>query len=141
VIGAQHVGALRHEVHAAKHDEFCVGVTADLLSELVGVAGVIRELDHFVALVVMAEDHETTAELCFGCGDPAVHLLVSQSEILLGQRLPLADMILLVGGQNRQKCGHFERLCETFLKLGTRKSQAPFPVHLELGYLLIITPS
>ena len=59
---AQHVGALGHEVHAAEDDELGVGMLADLLRELVRVAGVVGELDHLVALVVMAEDDEPAAE-------------------------------------------------------------------------------
>ena len=60
--GAQHVGALRHEVHAAEDDELGVGMLADLPRELVRVAGVVGELDHLVALIVMAEDDEASAE-------------------------------------------------------------------------------
>ena len=58
VVGAQHVGALGHEVHAAEDDELGLGVLADLLRELVRVAGVVGELDDLVALVVMSEDDE-----------------------------------------------------------------------------------
>ena len=66
VIGAQHVGALRHEVHAAEDDEVGVGMPADLARKLEGVAGVIREFDHFIALVVMPEDHHAAAERRLG---------------------------------------------------------------------------
>ena len=71
MVGAQHVGAFGHEVHAAEHDELGVGMLADLPRELERVAGVVGELDHLVALVVMAEDHEPAAERRLGGGDPA----------------------------------------------------------------------
>jgi hypothetical protein len=51
---AQHVGALGHEVHAAEDDVLRVGLGGDL-GELVAVAGEVGEADHFVALVVVAE--------------------------------------------------------------------------------------
>ncbi len=59
---AQDVGALRHEVHAAKYDELGLGMPRDLLRELVRIARVIGELDDLVALVVMTEDHEPASE-------------------------------------------------------------------------------
>ena len=59
---AQHVRAFGHEVHAAEHDELRVGVLADLPGELVGVAGVVGELDHLVALIVVAQNDEPSAE-------------------------------------------------------------------------------
>ena len=62
MVGAQHVGALGHEVHAAEDDELGVGMPADFAGELVGVADVVGELDHLVALVVVAEDHQPAAE-------------------------------------------------------------------------------
>ena len=100
---AQHVGALRHEVHAAEDDELGVGMRADLPRELVRVAGVVGELDHFVALVVMPEDDEPAAERRLGGGDARVHLLVGQAEVALGQRLALGDVVLLVFGQERNQ--------------------------------------
>ena len=71
----------------------CVAICA---RELERVAGVVGELDHLVALVVMAEDDEPVAERRFRRGDARVHLLVRQAEIALGQRLPLGDARLLV---------------------------------------------
>ena len=100
---AEHVGALGHEVHAAEDDELGVGMLADLAGELVGVADVVGELDHFVALIVVTEDHQAAAERRLGRGDAAVHLLVGQAEIALGQRLPLGDVLLLVFGQQRNQ--------------------------------------
>ena len=56
---AQDVGALGHEVHAAEHDELGVaGAARPARASLKRVAGVVGELDHLVALVVMAEDDE-----------------------------------------------------------------------------------
>ena len=103
---AQDVGALGHEMHAAEDDELGVGVLADLAGELERVAGVVGELDHLVALVVMAEDDEATAELGLRRGDAAVHLLVGETEVFLGQRLALGDVLFLVRRQNRNEFGH-----------------------------------
>ena len=80
MIAAQHVRAFRHEVHAAEDDELGVGVLADLTGQLVGVAGVVGEGDHFVALIVMSEDHEASAERGLGRRDATVHLLVGEPE-------------------------------------------------------------
>ena len=60
---AEHIGALRHEVHAAEHDVVGFGTVGDLAGETKRVAGVVGELDHFVALIVMAEDDQPVAEL------------------------------------------------------------------------------
>ena len=102
MIGAQHVGALRHEVHAAEDDELGVGMPADLLRELVGVAGVVGELDHFVALVVMAEDDQRGGRAWrLAAAMRAIHLLVGQAEVPLRQRLALARCALF-----RRRSGH-----------------------------------
>ena len=52
----QYISALRHEMHAAEHNVFAVGLSCKL-REFVGIAGEIRKANHFVALVVMSEDH------------------------------------------------------------------------------------
>ncbi len=70
------------------------GCATDLLRELEGVAGVVGELDHFVALIVMAEDDDAAAERRLRRGDARVHLLVGQAEVLLRQRLALARCAL-----------------------------------------------
>ena len=91
---AQHVGAFRHEVHAAEDDELGVGMLRYLARELERIAGVVGELDHLVALIVMAEDDEPPAERRFRRRDAAVHLLVGEAEVALGQRLALGDVFL-----------------------------------------------
>ena len=106
MVGAQHVGTLRHEVHAAEDDEFGVRMTADLLRELVGVAGIVGVLDHLVALVVMTENHQSTAERRPGRGDALIHLRVGQPDVAIRQRLALGQMFLLVGGQDGQQHGY-----------------------------------
>ena len=58
MVGAEHVGALRHEMHAAEDDVVGVGMPADLAGELERVAGVVGELDHLVALIVVSQDDE-----------------------------------------------------------------------------------
>ena len=52
-----------------------------VLRELERVAGVVGELDDFVALVVVAEDDQAVAERGLGGGDPDVHLRVRQAQV------------------------------------------------------------
>ena len=73
---AQDVGALGHEVDAAKDDELCFVLGRRGVRELQRVADEVGELDDLVALVVMAEDDDARAERLLGCGNPRVHLVV-----------------------------------------------------------------
>ena len=91
----QDVRALGHEVDAAEDDELGVLVVADALRQLPRVADVVGELDHLVALVVVAEDDEALAEGRPRRRDAAVHLLDRQAEVALRERLPLADVLVL----------------------------------------------
>ena len=88
---------------------------ADVPRELEGVAGVVGELHHLVALVVVTENDDAAAELRPGGGDARVHLLIRQTEVLLGQRLALADVILFVFGQDVKL--HFVSEPRSFVKL------------------------
>ena len=123
----QDVRALRHEVHAAEHDVVGVRMLRDRVGELERVAGVIGELDHFVALVVVAEDDEPIAERRARRCDAQRHLLVGQTEIRLRERLPLADRRLLDFVQDRQERAHGQPACETFLNLRTLKRPNEIP--------------
>ena len=98
----QDVRALGHEVHAAEDHEVGFAVAGAVLRQLPRVAGVVRELDHLVALIVMPENQQSRAELRPCRGDAAVHLLNRQPEILLRQWLPLVDVFPLVVRQNVQ---------------------------------------
>ena len=85
------IGALGHEVHAAEEDELGLGAASGLLGELEGIAPEVRELDDFVALVVMTEDHEILAELALQAPDLLVtfwsgHLEVFARNLLLMRR-------------------------------------------------------
>ena len=71
-IAAQHIGALGHEVHAAEDDVLCIGVGGNA-GELVAVAGEVGEADHFVSLVVMAEQNCGGAEFGARLRDALVH--------------------------------------------------------------------
>ena len=84
------VGALGHEVDAAEEDELGVAAAGGLLRELEGVAAEVGELDHLVALVVVAEDDQPLAELPAQRPDPrvalrGVHLEVLARDALLAQ--------------------------------------------------------
>jgi hypothetical protein len=67
---------------------------------------------------MVTKDDEAATELGPGGGDADVHLLIRKTEVLLGQRLALADVVLFVFGQDVKL--HFrERTsssCETFRK-------------------------
>ena len=63
--------------------------------ELQRIAGEVGELDHLVALIVMAEDDQPLAERVLGRGNARVHLVVREAEIVLRERLALADALLL----------------------------------------------
>jgi hypothetical protein len=78
---------------------------ADLARKFEGIAGVIGEFDHFIALIVMAEDHHAAAERRFGERNPAVHLFVGQAEVSLRQRLPVGDVFLFVRRENWEQHG------------------------------------
>ena len=82
------------------------GMLRDVLGELVRIAGVVGELDHFVALIVMPENDEATAERRLRRGNPRVHFLVGQTDIPLRQRLPLGDVLFFVFGQDGKERGH-----------------------------------
>ena len=81
MIRAEDVGALRHEMHAAEDDELGVGMGGHLTGQLERIAGVVGELDDFVALVVMAEDDGAAAEARFRRGQALVHFGVRKAEI------------------------------------------------------------
>ena len=89
-------------MHAAEDNEVRLRVTRDLFGELVGIAGVVRELDDLVALIVVTEDDEAAAKRCPGRGNPQVHLLVGERDVALRQRLPLGEAAFLVLGQYRE---------------------------------------
>ena len=92
---AEDVGALGHEVHAAEHDELGLALAGGGARELQRVAGEVGELDDLVALIVMAEDHQALAERLLGRRNPRVHLVVGEAQVVLRERLPLADALLL----------------------------------------------
>ena len=82
------------------------GCFGDLAGEAERVAGVVGELDHFVALIVMAEDDQPAAERRLRRRDAAVELFVGQTEIPLGKRLALRDMRFLELRQDRKQRRH-----------------------------------
>ncbi len=62
----QDVRGLGHEVHAAEDDELGLRAGGGVAGELERVAGDVRELDHLVALVVVAEDEDALAQRGLG---------------------------------------------------------------------------
>jgi excinuclease ABC subunit C len=102
------VGRLGHEVHAAEDDVGGVLLACGVAGERKGVATGIGELHHVVALVVVAEDDEASAERPLGVGDHAMQLLRAGSLVPLGERRLEAkqggtssvDASLLAGGDS-----------------------------------------
>src|SRR6266478_4428584 len=70
MLAAENVRAFGHEVHAAKDDIAALGL-GSLERELEGVTAEVRELDDFVALVVMAQNDDVWAQASL-CGGDAV---------------------------------------------------------------------
>ncbi len=65
-VAGEDVRGLGHEVHAAEDDVLGLGAGGRVARELEGVAGDVGELDHLVALVVVAEDEDAVAERGLG---------------------------------------------------------------------------
>jgi hypothetical protein len=83
----------------------------DFARELEGVASVVRKTDDFVALVVMAEDHEPLAERGPGSCDAQLHFVVGQTQVRLWERLPLVETLLFDLVEYREKRCHFLEAC------------------------------
>ena len=62
----QDVGRLGHEVDAAEHDGAAVAAVGRVLAEAVAVAAEIGQGDHFVLLIVMAQDQQLAAQAACG---------------------------------------------------------------------------
>ena len=86
----QDVGRLGHEMDAAKGDRPALLVRRGQLGQLVAVAAEVRQGDHLVLLIVMAEDQQPRAHL-------RPHLLDARGEHVVFQRL--------VGGQLESRGG------------------------------------
>src|SRR5215813_11792817 len=79
---SEDVGAFRHKVHAAKNDVLRLGA-GSFLGKLVRVAAKIREANHFIALVVVAEDYYLGAQFAAGGGYARVHTAIGKDKITL----------------------------------------------------------
>src|SRR6266851_4011257 len=80
VLTAKNVRAFGHEVHAAKDDIAALGLRR-LEGELEGVTAEISKLDDFVALVVMAQDHDVPAKTGLRGRDAVVERIVRHQEV------------------------------------------------------------
>src|SRR6266446_3497051 len=80
VLAAKNVGALGHEVHTAEDDVATFSLRS-LEGKLEGVATEIGELDDFVALVVMAQNHDILAQAGFGGSDTVVERVVRHKKV------------------------------------------------------------
>ncbi len=86
VVAGQDVGRLRHEVHAAEHDELGVGLVGGLSGQPEGVAPGVRPAHHVVTLVVVPEDADPRAERGLGRADHGGQFLVGRGRVALGKR-------------------------------------------------------
>ena len=84
MIGAQDVGAFRHEVHAAENDVLGFLAAGGLLRKLQRIAAIVGELDDLVALVMVAQDHQARAERRLGARDALVEFLLGKLDVGLG---------------------------------------------------------
>ena len=100
---AQDVRALGHEVHAAEDDEVGLSARGDLAREAERVADEVGELDHLIALVVVAKNEQPRTERRPGRRDAAIHLLVGEAAVPRGQRLTLVERGLLDFVQDGQE--------------------------------------
>src|SRR6266446_5916503 len=80
VLTAKNVGALGHKVYAAEDNIAAFGLRS-LEGELEGVTTEIGELDDFVALVVMAQNHDILAQAGFCGSDALVKGVVRDEEV------------------------------------------------------------
>ena len=78
----QHVGALRHEMHAAKEDVVRVRLRRRF-RQFVAVAGEIREADHFVALVVVPQQDRRLAQRAPRHSNALIHAVIRQDKIVV----------------------------------------------------------
>ena len=77
VVAGQNVGNLGHEVNTAEHDVLRIRFGGHG-RQLERVATDVGMRKHFVALVVMPEDHQAIPQSGFGRTDAGVALLVAQ---------------------------------------------------------------
>jgi hypothetical protein len=59
----ENIGRLGHEVYAAKGDRATIAADGRLAAEFEAIAAQIRQRDHLVLLVMMAEDQQRRAHL------------------------------------------------------------------------------
>ena len=78
----EYIGALGHEMHAAKNNVFAGG-PGGLLRQLVRVSAKVGEANHFVALIMVAEDDGIAAQYFSGGTNAIVQRVVGQDEIIL----------------------------------------------------------
>src|SRR6267378_2568653 len=80
VLAAENVRAFGHEVHATENDIAAFGLRS-LEGEFEGVTAKIGELDDFVALVMMAQNHDIAVKTGFRSGDAIVEGIVRHEEV------------------------------------------------------------
>ena len=78
----QHVGAFRHEMYAAENNVFRAGARG-FLRQLVGVAAKIGKADHFIALVMVAQNHRARAKFASGRGNARIHGVIGEYKVVI----------------------------------------------------------
>ncbi len=80
VLTAENIRAFGHKVDTAEDDIAALGLRS-LEGELEGVTTEIGKLDDFVALVMMAQDHDVLAEAGLRRSDPLIERVVGNEEV------------------------------------------------------------
>ncbi len=81
-VAREHVGALRHEMHAAEDDVLRIGFGRGF-GKLVRIAGEVRKADHLVALIVVSKQDRRGAQRA-ACGRNALVIrVVGQDEVVI----------------------------------------------------------
>ena len=80
MLATEDIGALGHKVHATEDDVAAFGLRS-LEGELEGITAEIGEFDDFVALVMMAQNHDIAVKTGFRSSDAIVEGIVRDEEV------------------------------------------------------------
>ena len=101
---AEDVGCFRHEVHTAEDDVVRLWIRGGPPGQLEGIAALVSEADHVIALIVVAEDDEALAQLRLRRAYALDELRRVQPAIFVGNvLLPARERELLVEGDRRDR--------------------------------------
>jgi hypothetical protein len=76
----QDVGHFGHEMHAAEHNILGFGICS-LAGQFQRVTGIVSVAKHFIALVVVTEDHQALAQRLLRLDDTRFALIVTEHDV------------------------------------------------------------